>query len=41
MNAATLLILALLCLACLFCQPSAKPEVIIEDALPASETPVQ
>lgn len=38
MNAATLLILSLLFLAFIFCQPNQKPATIIEDAAPASET---
>lgn len=37
MNAATFLILSLLFLACLFCQPNPKTVIIIEDAAPASE----
>jgi hypothetical protein len=38
MNAATLLILSLLFLASIFCQPGQKPAVIIEDAAPVPET---
>lgn len=37
MNAATFLILSLLFLASLFCQPGQKPATIIEDAAPTSE----
>jgi hypothetical protein len=37
MNAATSLILFLLVLAFVFCQPSPTPALIIEDALPAPE----
>ena len=37
MNAATLLILSLLFLASIFCQPGQKQTTIIEDATPASE----
>jgi hypothetical protein len=41
MNATTFLILFLLFLAYIFCQPNQKPATIIEDALPAAETTVQ
>jgi hypothetical protein len=41
MNAATFLILSLLFLASIFCQPNQKSATIIEDALPATETTVQ